>query len=168
MSKYKKTLLYSIGFVTLILSLFLILHFQIPAVQKRIVVFAVWFFAEIYLWITIVHNLKLFKNSQQKSKIRKLLEWLLTFLYWLPAVMVALAAISLAKNSVHNINTTLYLTIMGSSVIQYIIKFVLFCLLIPFDIMSLIIKRFRKEKHLVYEKVIKWKRMMLQSAFSFT
>lgn len=165
MSKYKKTLLYSIGFVTLILSLFLILHFQIPAVQKRIVVFAVWFFAEIYLWITIVHNLKLFKNSQQKSKIRKLLEWLLTFLYWLPAVMVALAAISLAKNSVHNINTTLYLTIMGSSVIQYIIKFVLFCLLIPFDVISFLIKRLRKEKHLVYEKVIKWKRMMLQSAF---
>jgi predicted MPP superfamily phosphohydrolase len=163
--KTKRTLIYSIGFIVLIIGLFLILHFQIPAVQKRIFVFAIWFFAEIYLWITIVNTFQWFRKCKEKSKWRIISEWVLTILYWMPAVMVALAALSLAKNSVHGINTTFYLTIMGSSVIQYIIKFVLFCLIIPFDIISFIIKILKREKKKFYEKVRKWRNVMLQSAF---
>lgn len=163
--KLKKKLIYFIVFSILLFGLFLILHFQIPAVQKRIVVFAVWFFAEIYLWVTIVHSLQLFKNNQQKTKCRIAMEWLFTGIYWLPAFMVALAALSLAKNSVHNINTTLYLTVMGSSVIQYLIKFVLFCLLIPFDLISFGIKKLKKEQSIIFERVKKGRRLMLQSAF---
>lgn len=129
----KRELIYGIVFTLLILGLFLILRVQIPAVQRRIVVFAIWFFAEIYLWFTIVNSFLLFKNNKDKSKIRIIGEWFLTGFYWLPALLVGLAALSLAKNTVHGINTTLYLTIMGSSVIQYLIKFVLFCLIYPLN-----------------------------------
>ncbi len=161
----KRELIYGIVFTLLLLGLFLILRVQIPAVQKRIVVFAIWFFAEIYLWFTIVNSFYLFKNYKEKSKLRIIGEWLLTGFYWLPALLVGLAALSLAKNSVHGINTTLYLTIMGSSVIQYLIKFVLFCLIIPFDIISWIIKKLKKEKVKFYTKVRKWRSVMLKSAF---
>ncbi|MBP1673593.1 MAG: mismatch repair protein MutT [Bacteroidetes bacterium] len=163
--RFKRELIYGIVFTLLLLGLFLILRVQIPAVQKRIFVFAIWFFAEIYLWFTIVRAFQLFKNYKEKRKIRIIGECLLTAFYWLPALMVGLAALSLAKNSVHGINTTLYLTIMGSSVIQYLIKFVLFCLIIPFDLISWIIKKLKKEKVKFYAKVRKWRAIMLKSAF---
>jgi predicted MPP superfamily phosphohydrolase len=162
---FKRELIYGIVFTLLIFGLFLILRVQIPAVQKRIFVFAIWFFAEIYLWFTIVRAFQLFKNYKGKRKIRIIGECLLTTFYWLPAFMVGIAALSLAKNSVHGINTTLYLTIMGSSVIQYLIKFVLFCLIIPFDLISWIIKKLKREKVKFYAKVRKWRAIMLKSAF---
>lgn len=163
--KLKKELYYGMGFILIMLIFFLVLQVQIPAVKKRIFVFAIWFFAEIYLWIAVVRSFGFYKNKGAKKKIRIAMEWGLTVLYWLPAAMVAIALFSLAKNSVHNINTTLYLTIMGSSVIQYIIKFVLFSLLIPFDIISYIIKKFRKNSVKLYETVQKWRSILLKSAF---
>lgn len=162
--KLKKEFYYVIGFSLLLLLLFLILRVQIPAVQKRIVVFGIWFFAEIYLWFAIIKTFSYFKNYRLKSKKRIIFEWVITAFYWLPAVLVGLAALSLAKNSVHNINTTLYLTIMGSSVIQYLIKFILFSLLIPFDMVSYLIKLFKQEKIKFYTRVQKWRSIMLKSA----
>lgn len=163
--KLKKEFYYGMGFILIMLIFFLILQVQIPAVKKRIFVFAIWFFAEIYLWIAVVRSFGFYKNKGSKKKSRIAMEWGLTVLYWLPAAMVAIALASLAKNSVHNINTTLYLTIMGSSVIQYIIKFVLFSLLIPFDVISYIIKKFRKNSVKLYETVQKWRSILLKSAF---
>jgi predicted MPP superfamily phosphohydrolase len=163
--RVKRELIYGISFILLLSILFLILRFQIPAVQKRIFVFAIWFFAEIYLWITIVRAFNLFKDNKGKRKLRIIIEWLFTVFYWTPAIMVAIAVLALAKNSIHGINTTTYLTIVGSSVIQYLIKFVLFCLLIPFDLIGFLLKRFRKEKKKEYYRVRKWRSIMLKSAF---
>jgi len=132
--KKKKIFLYSAIVLIALILLFLILRFQIPAVQKRIIVFAVWLGAEIYLWYRVVTTFNFFKNYKQKKKRIILVEILISILYWMPAFLVAISLLTLARNTIHDINTTVYVTIMGASVIQYIIKFVIVSLLIPCDI----------------------------------
>ena len=132
--KKKKIFLYSAIVLIALILLFLILRFQIPAVQKRIIVFAVWLGAEIYLWYRVVTTFNFFKNYKQKKKRIILVEILISILYWMPAFLVAISLLILARNTIHDINTTVYVTIMGASVIQYIIKFVIVSLLIPCDI----------------------------------
>lgn len=132
--KKKKIFLYSAITLIALILLFLILRFQIPAVQKRIIVFAVWLGAEIYLWYRVVTTFNFFKNYKQKKKRVKLIEILISILYWMPAFLIAFSLLKLARNTIHDINTTVYITIMGASVIQYIIKFVIVSLLIPCDI----------------------------------
>lgn len=132
--KKKKIFLYSAITLIALILIFLVLRFQIPATQKRVVVFAVWLGAEIYLWYRVVTTFNFFKNYKQKKRRIKLVEILISILYWMPAFLIAISFLTLARNSIHEINTTVYLTVMGASVIQYIIKFIIVCILIACDI----------------------------------
>src|SRR5690606_27543352 len=129
-----KIFLYSAITLIALILIFLVLRFQIPATQKRVVVFAVWLGAEIYLWYRVVTTFNFFKNYKQKKRRIKLVEILISILYWMPAFLIAISFLTLARNSIHEINTTVYLTVMGASVIQYIIKFIIVCILIACDI----------------------------------
>jgi len=140
--KNKKYLCYFLGAITALIILYLILTFQIPAVNKRIFVFAVWFFGEIYLWISI---LKSFRNSWQK----KIPFFTLLILYWLPACLIGITMCVLAIKGVHQLNRAVYLTIVGICVIQYLIKFLIFILLFFYDLITLFFKSEKGRRNLL-------------------
>jgi len=133
-----KTLKYYLfgGIITLLI-LYVILAIQIPAVKMRIFFFAFWFFAEIYLWITI---LKSFKNTWKK----KISFSILLILYWLPACILAITMGVLAVKGVHEVNKTIYLTVVGICVIQYLIKFLIFTFVLMYDVITSVIKIIHK------------------------
>jgi predicted MPP superfamily phosphohydrolase len=116
-----------LGGVASLIVLYVILSVQVPAVKMRVFVFALWVFGEIYLWITI---LKSFKNTWK----RKTPFIVLLFIYWLPACLIAIAMGMLAAKGVHQLNKTLYLTVVGVCIIQYLIKFLLFILIFVYDV----------------------------------
>jgi len=130
-----KTLKYYLlgGFITLAI-LYVILAIQVPAVKMRIFVFAVWLFGEIYLWINV---LKSFQNTWK----RKNPFYVLLILYWLPACLIVITMGILAAKGVHQLNKTLYLTVVGICVIQYLIKFLLFILVILYDVLTICFRK---------------------------
>jgi len=121
------------GFVTLAI-LYVILAVQVPAVKMRIFVFAIWLFGEIYLWINILTS---FQNTWKK----KMPFYTLLILYWLPACLIAIAMGILAAKGVHQLNKTLYLTVVGICVIQYLIKFLLFILVLLYNTLTLCFRK---------------------------
>jgi predicted MPP superfamily phosphohydrolase len=130
-----KTLKYYLlgGFITLLV-LYIILAVQVPAVKMRIFVFAIWLFGEIYLWINI---LKSFKNTWKK----KIPFFTLIVLYWLPACLLGITMGILAVKGVHQLNKTIYLTVVGICIIQYLIKFLLFILILLYDVITLCFRK---------------------------
>jgi predicted MPP superfamily phosphohydrolase len=136
--KNKKQLYYLFGAILALVILYAVLAFQIPAVRRRIFVFAIWFFGEIYLWITI---LKSFKNSWKK----RIPFFTLLVLYWLPACVILVTMGALAVKGVHQLNKSVYLTVVGVSVIQYLIKFLIFTILFCYNIIALLIKTLCKK-----------------------
>jgi len=130
-----KTLKYYLfgGFISLVI-LFVILAIQVPAVKMRVFVFAVWLFGEIYLWINI-------QNSFQNTWKKKTPFYLLLVLYWLPACLITITMGILAAKGVHQLNKTLYLTVVGICVIQYLIKFLLFILVLLYDLLTICFRK---------------------------
>jgi len=149
-AKHKTLKYYLLGGFTTLLILYVILAVQVPAVKMRIFVFAIWLFGEIYLWINI---LKSFQNTWRK----KTPFYLLLVLYWLPACLLGIAMGFLATKGVHQLNKTLYLTVVGVCVIQYIIKFLLFILVLLYDILTVCFRRFCN--------IAKGKRILLRISF---
>jgi predicted MPP superfamily phosphohydrolase len=151
--KNKKQLYYLFGAIFALIILYLILAFQIPAVQKRIFVFAVWLFGEIYVWLAILSS---FKNTWKK----KIPFFSLLVLYWIPACVIGIAMGMLAVKGVHQLNKSLYLTLVGVCVIQYLIKFLLF-------IFVLIYNTFTTSTQFVYKKwnIEKGRRILLRILF---
>ena len=125
--KNKKQLYYFLGAALALIILYFILAFHIPAVKRRILVFAVWFFGEIYLWIAI---LKSFRNTWKK----KIPFITLLVLYWLPASAIGITMGVLAFKGVHQLNKSIYLTVVGVCVIQYLIKFLIFVFVLIYNI----------------------------------
>jgi predicted MPP superfamily phosphohydrolase len=125
--KNKALFYFLLGGVGALIILYIILSVQVPAVKMRTFIFALWFFGEIYLWLAI---LKSFKN-RWKKKIPFLI--LLVF-YWLPACLIAIAMGMLALKGVHQLNKTIYLTVVGVCIIQYLIKFLIFILIFVYDV----------------------------------
>ena len=121
------------GFITLLI-LYVILAVQVPAVKMRVFVFAIWLFGEIYLWISI---LKSFSNYWKK----KVPFFTLLFLYWLPACIIGITMGILAVKGVHHLNKTLYLTVVGVCIIQYLIKFLLFIIILFYDVLTLCFRK---------------------------
>jgi len=133
-----KTLKYYLtGGIIALLILYVILAIHIPAVKMRIFFFALWFFAEIYLWITV---LKSFKNTWKK----KIPISILLVLYWLPACILSITMGFLAVKGVHHLDKTIYLTVVGICVIQYLIKFLIFIFVLMYDVITKGIKIFHK------------------------
>jgi predicted MPP superfamily phosphohydrolase len=118
-----------LGGIISLLILYLILSVQVPAVKMRVFVFALWILGEIYLWVSI---LKSFKNTWKK----KIPFITLLVLYWLPACLIVVAMGFLATKGVHQLNKTLYLTVVGICIIQYLIKFLIFILVLMYDVME--------------------------------
>ena len=151
--KNKTHLYYLLGGVLALVILYLILAFHIPAIKMRIFVFALWLFGEIYLWISIL-------NSFKKVWKKKIPFITLLVLYWLPACMVGIAMGILAAKGMQQVNKTLYLTVMGICVIQYLIKFLIFTFIFLYDIVIAFIKSLgclmqrtqREHKSNAYEK----------------
>jgi len=145
---YKKRLIrfakYFIGFSATILFLYFVLGFQMPAMKKRIFIFGLWFFAEIYLWIGIFRTFDFFPKKEKSSRRKKIKEIVFTVLYWLPAVVVAVSLLFLAGKGIQGINKSVYSMVLGICVIQYLIKFLLFLLLVVFDVFVYFARRFRK------------------------
>jgi predicted MPP superfamily phosphohydrolase len=135
--KNKTLKYYLLGGIITLLILYIILAIQIPAVKMRIFFFALWFFAEIYLWITI---LKSFQNTWKK----KIPFSILLVLYWLPACILAITMGVLAVKSVHEVNKTIYLTVVGVCIIQYLIKFLIFAFVLMYDVITAVIKIIHK------------------------
>jgi len=121
------------GFLTLLI-LYFILATHIPAVKMRVFVFAVWLFAEIYLWMSL---LKAFQNTWKK----KIPFSTLLILYWFPAFLLGIAMGFLATKGVHQLNKTIYLTVVGVCVIQYLIKFLLFFLVLVYDVLTICFRK---------------------------
>ena len=138
--KNKTLRYYVLGGITALLVLYIILAIHIPAVKMRIFFFALWFFGEIYLWITI---LKSFKNTWKQ----KVPFFILLILYWLPAFILVITMGVLAAMGVHQVNKTLYLTVVGVCVIQYLIKFLIVTFVLMYDLITAGIKIFRKHVH---------------------
>ncbi|MCL2289776.1 MAG: metallophosphoesterase [Bacteroidetes bacterium] len=135
--KNKTLKYYLFGGILALLILYVILAVQIPAVKMRIVFFAFWFFAEIYLWITI---LKSFKDTWKK----KIPFSILLVFYWLPACILGITMGVLAVKGVHQLDKTIYLTVVGVCVIQYLIKFLIFTFVLIYDVVTAGIKIFRE------------------------
>ena len=135
--KNKTLKYYLFGGIIALLILYVILAVHIPAVKMRIFFFALWFFAEIYLWVTI---LKSFKNTWEK----KIPFSILLILYWLPACILAITMGVLAVKGVHQLDKTIYLTVVGICVIQYLIKFLIFTFVLMYDVVTAGIKIIRK------------------------
>jgi len=147
---YKKRLiLYSIFFVVAIVFLYFVFNFQMPAMKKRIFIFAIWFFAEIYLWISIYRTFDFFSQKEKNNKKKTIIEIFFTLLYWFPALIIAISMFFLIGKGIQNINQSGYLIIMGVCVIQYFIKFLLFSLLLGFDLITYFIKRFCRPRFVV-------------------
>ncbi|MCL2435670.1 MAG: metallophosphoesterase [Lentimicrobiaceae bacterium] len=132
-AKNKTLRYYLLGGITTLIILYVILAIHIPAVKMRIFFFALWFFGEIYLWITI---LKSFKNTWKK----KISFYALLILYWLPAFILVITMGVLAAKGVHQVNKTLYLTAVGICVIQYLIKFLIVTFVLMYDLITAGIK----------------------------
>jgi len=128
---------YIFGSILALSILYAILSFQIPAVRMRVFVFALWFSGEIYLWVSI---LKSFRRTWNK----RIPFFSLFICYWLPACMIGVTMLILAVKGVHQLNKTLYLTVVGVCVIQYLIKFIIFIFVLMYDIFSSSIKIFNK------------------------
>jgi len=135
--KNKTLKYYLFGGILALGILYIILAIQMPALKMRVFVFALWIFAEIYLWITIF---KSFQNTWKK----KASFWILLVLYWLPACILAITMSVLATQGVHQVNKTIYLTVVGVCVIQYLIKFLIFIFVLLYDIVTTAIKFFHK------------------------
>jgi len=129
----KRLLIYCLLFSFAIVFLYFVLGFQMPAMKKRIFIFAIWFFAEIYLWFSVFKTFDLFSKTKKRNKKRKITEIIFTVLYWIPALIIGIMMLFLAGKGIQNIDKSGYLTIMGICVIQYLIKFLLFFILIVFD-----------------------------------
>jgi predicted MPP superfamily phosphohydrolase len=135
---FSRTLKYFLlGGIISLLILYIILSVQVPAVKMRVFVFAFWLFGDIYLWITIF---KSFKNTWKK-KIP-----LITMLvcYWLPACLIVVTMGVLAVQGVHQLNKILYLTVVGICIIQYLIKFLIFILVLVYDVVEVCALGIRK------------------------
>jgi predicted MPP superfamily phosphohydrolase len=130
-----KLLCFFFGGLLALCILYVILAVQVPAVKMRVFVFALWLFGEIYLWISI---LKSFHNTWKK----KIPFFTLLVLYWLPAILIGIFMGILAVKGVHQLNKTLYLTVVGICIIQYLIKFVLFILLLLYDVITLAFRKY--------------------------
>lgn len=143
---HKKSLIrfakYFLFFSIAIVFLYFVLGFQMPAMKKRIYLFAMWFFAELYLWVSIYRTFDLFSKKEKQGSGKKATEIIFTVLYWIPAVVIAVAVFFLAGKGIQHIDQSSYLTIVGVCVIQYLSKFLLFLLLIIFDAVAYLIKRF--------------------------
>ena len=139
----KKLIIYSLFFLFAILFLYLVLGFQMPAMKRRVFIFAIWFFAEIYLWIGIYKTFDFFSKTEQTRKRKKIMDSIFTVFYWFPAVIVACMLFFLAGKGIQNIDKSGYLTVIGVCVMQYLIKFLLFSLLLVFDVIACITNRFR-------------------------
>ena len=142
---------YSLFFLMAMLFLYFVLGFQIPIMKKRIFIFALWFFAEIYLWVSVYSTFDFFSKKEKKSRGKITTEIIFTILYWIPAVIIAVMMCFLAGKGIQNIDQVKYLTLMGLCVIQYLIKFLLFLLLIGFDVVAYLIKRFRIKSFAIKE-----------------
>jgi predicted MPP superfamily phosphohydrolase len=129
-----KTLLF-FGAAVALAILYLILATQVPAVKMRVFVFAILFFGEIYLWSSI---LKAFQDTW-KNKIPF---FSLLVLYWMPACVICFFMFILATKGVHQLNKTVYLTVVGICIIQYLIKFLLFILLLVYDLITIGIRKY--------------------------
>ncbi len=138
--KLKQIALYSIGTIVALVALYWVLATEIPAVKSRVIVFTFWLAAEVYLWLTAQHAFSLFSAFRKKTTARKIGELAITFLYWLPFIVVALYMLVLAQNGVKNIDKTFYLTVIGFSAIQYVIKFAITGLLVAWQIVLKIVK----------------------------
>ena len=125
---------YLLGGLAALLILYFILAVQVPAVKMRIIIFAVWLFAEIYLWISILNS---FQNTWKKI----IPFFTLIVLYWLPAFIIGITMGILATKGVQQLNKTLYLTVVGICIIQYLIKFLLFFLLLLYDVLTLCFRK---------------------------
>ena len=136
--KNKTRLYYLFGGVLALAILYLILAFHIPAIKMRIFLFAFWLFGEIYLWMSILNS---FRDIWKK----KVPFFTLLVLYWLPTFLVSIAMGVLAVKGMQQLNKTLYLTVMGICVIQYLIKFLIFILVFLFDIIAFIIRHSREK-----------------------
>ncbi len=131
----KKRILISAGSGLLaIVVLYAILAIEIPAVKARTIFFAVWLAAEIYLWLTIQSAYSLFQNFKTKTLCRKMGELSFALIYWLPFLLVAICMVVLSQKGIKNMDSTTYLTVIGLSVIQYFIKFILTGLLVLWQI----------------------------------
>jgi predicted MPP superfamily phosphohydrolase len=126
-----------------------VLGFQMPAMKKRIFIFGIWFFAEIYLWISIYKTFDFFSKKEKKSDWKKITEFVFTLLYWFPTLIIAGSMLFLVGKGIQNINQSNYLIITGICVIQYLIKFLLFLLLLGFDVVTYFIKRFFRSQFVV-------------------
>jgi predicted MPP superfamily phosphohydrolase len=137
MVKNKTYKYYLFGGIIALFILYVILAVQIPAVKMRIVFFGLWFFGEIFLW---TRALKSFKNTWK----RKILFLTLLILYWLPALIITITMIFLAVRGINHLDKTIYLTVVGVCVIQYLIKFLLFTFVIIYDVLAVFVKLFIK------------------------
>ena len=135
---------YFIGFSAAILFLYFVLGFQMPAMKKRVFIFGLWFFAEIYLWIGFFRTFDFFPKKEKSSRRKKIKEIVFIVLYWLPAVVVAVSLLFLTGKGIQGVNKPVYSMVLGICVIQYLIKFLLFLLLVVFDVFVYFARRFRK------------------------
>jgi predicted MPP superfamily phosphohydrolase len=150
MAKNKTLKYYLLGGIIALIILYVILAVQIPAVKMRIFFFALWFFGEIYLWIS---TLKSFKNTWRKRAPFIVL----LVLYWLPACILVITMGFLAIKGVHQLDKTVYLTVVGVCIIQYLIKFLIFTFVLMYDVMAAIVKLFLKNVN-----IEKGKRILLR------
>jgi predicted MPP superfamily phosphohydrolase len=93
---------------------------------------------------------------------KKLLYVVLLVYYWLPATIIALAMGILAVRGIALLNKSLYLTVVGVCVFQYLIKFLLFIFVLLYDLIFVVVKRIFKKV-----RVIAGRRVLLYFFFLF-
>jgi predicted MPP superfamily phosphohydrolase len=132
--KNRSLLYYILSGILLLSILYVILAYHVPAVKMRIFIFAIWMFGEIYLWITLLNS---FKNTWKK----KISFIILVVCYWLPACVIVITMGILGVKGMHQLNKTLYLTVVGFCIIQYLIKFLIFTFILVYDLIALFAKK---------------------------
>jgi len=153
--KNKTLKYYILGGIIALGILYIILAIHIPAVKMRIFFFALWLFGEIYLWISILNSFK----SRGKKKMSFPI---LLILYWLPAFIIATTMGVLATKGIHEVNKTIYLTVVGICIMQYLIKFLLFIIVLLYDGMAFLIRSLHKKAD-----IKKGRRILLRTLLGF-
>lgn len=113
---------------------YLIIAYSLPKYAGQYFVFVILMFSDLYLWSAA---------KKQVFSYRKWLKFLLTFIYWLPAIMLTIFAISAAFVPIPDWNDPFRTYFLGFILIFYAAKlFPVFFLLLA-DLVRLVQKVFR-------------------------
>ncbi|MEG2070995.1 MAG: metallophosphoesterase, partial [Bacteroidales bacterium] len=148
--------------IVLLLFLYLTISYQIPALKRRIIFFALLFFADIYLWDRVVVTFHLFSREKERKKRKRFGSIIFTVLYWLPLATVVCTMIVLNCKGVTSFAGTQYYNVVGVCVMLYLMKAVGAVILLMYNSIAFIMLCFKTNKEKFGKKLVKGRKIVLK------